>query len=132
MPVGSVVDPRHTPIVVTPLLNAKWTVSSDKNRVQKWSVVIPACDSERATIRIGLGHGADDSGDRGIEYRLLTGNGQKVLEGFSKEGGDKWITHPVKAGEKYTFVIADKDTTFDGKFPGNGGNIKINLEEAAE
>lgn len=133
MPVGSVVNPRYNPIIITPLLKTRgWTVSSDKNRVQKWSVVIPRYESSKATIRIGLSHGADDSGDDGIEYRLLTGKGKKVLEGFTKKGGYEWITHPVKTGEKYTFVIADRDTVFTGKYPGNAGKVRIDLEEVVE
>lgn len=133
IPVGNVVNPRHNPIIITPLVEKRgWKVSSDNNRVQKWQVEIPDYKNSKGSLRIGLRHGADDSGDKGIEYRLLTYLGEKVAEGFSDKDGYVWIEHPVKPGEKYTFVIADRDTTFIGRYPGNGGDVKIDLEEIVE
>ena len=85
-------------------------------------------DGSKAILQIGVAHGADDSGDNGATYALQSAAGETIQRGFLSASDYEWIKYPAKSGEDLVFLLEDKDTSFEGEHPGNGGRIQIELE----
>lgn len=85
---------------------------------------IPAKPGELVVLTIF--HGADDSGDHGVLWRMKDGQGNKISEGFTdKEGAAAWKVR-VSGSDPY-LIIEDKDTLDKGKAPGNGIKVRIDV-----
>ena len=85
---------------------------------------IPAKPGE--TVILTIFHGADDTGDRGVHWRMKDAQGNTISEGFSdKEGAATWKVRVSGAGPFLT--IEDKDTLDKKPAPGNGIKVKIDV-----
>lgn len=126
-PVGYVINPKADAVTTVLLPEEGWHVADSKSRSLPYRIHIPPYKGT-GTIKIGLAHGADDSGDHGATYKLLDWEDNIIMQGFSKRKDYEWIRYPVQPGQDYFFRIEDKDTSLSGGYPGNGGKIKIELE----
>lgn len=88
---------------------------------------VPKDAGTRTWLRVGLGHGYDDAGDRGVHYELHDAAGQVVHKGFTADKGVRWFQHRAAAGSKWRVVVTDHDTKFSGHFRGNGCNLRAEL-----
>ena len=104
----------------------EFVVKNKDTRSLKYNISVPRTYKGNVEARIYVRHSADDSGDKGMTYRILKKKEQ--LQAGSMKSKD-WTIIPldVKQGQKYTFILEDLDTKFTGKYPGNGGEIKITL-----
>lgn len=134
IPVGSVIDPKVKRVETVELLAREdWLVGSESQRSLTWALKVGDYDGVRAQLRIRVGHGSDDTGDKGIYYSLLDAKGKTVSDGFlrsNKKGAGKGdlVTYPVEPAQQYSFTLTDLDTEFTGKHPGNGGQISVELD----
>lgn len=81
-----------------------------------------------AWLRIGLGHGYQDSGDNGVHYELQQADGTMVHRGFSAQKGVVWMQHQVARGSKWQLIVTDADCTFTGPNPGNDCTFTAELK----
>lgn len=101
-------------------------IPEDTRRVV-FDLDVPEGKEERVWLRVGVGHGYDDSGDRGVHYELHSAAGEIVHRGFTAEKGVRWFQHPVARGSKWQVIVVDHDTKFGGRYRGNGCNIRADL-----
>ncbi|MCF6243625.1 MAG: hypothetical protein L3J43_01145 [Sulfurovum sp.] len=77
-------------------------------------------------IFIGIFNGADDSGDKGLHWKLKIKNSDKVLDfNFSKSLHWDWFEVDVLHYKTLILSVEDYDTTLKGKRRGNYGMIKV-------
>ena len=129
VPVGTVIDPKAERFTEILLEQETWLVDDETRRTLRYPIDIPRLrDGSKAILQIGVAHGADDSGDKGATYALQSAAGETIQRGFLSAGDYEWIKYPAKSEEDLVFLLEDKDTRFDGEYPGNGGRIQIELE----
>ncbi|MGE4285087.1 MAG: metallophosphoesterase [Phycisphaerae bacterium] len=128
IPVEEVIDPKANHFSKTLLNELPWTVKSEETRYLEYAVCIPEFNTGKAVLKVGVGHAADNAGDKGVTYKLVTADGAVVKEGFIKSSDFDWISCPASSGAEFTFIISDLDTSFEGKAPGNGGRIKVEMD----
>ncbi len=129
LPTGSLLDPQLDHVDIDLLPQRSWVIDREEDRTMYYGIDIPKFSSAgQALLRIGILDGADDSGDRGVNWQLCSPSGQVVTQGFLNSEGTQWLEYPVSAGEKYEFRLIDNDTSFEGKYPGNSGDITIKLD----
>ena len=83
-------------------------------------------DREHA-LRIGIQHGYDDVGDKGMTFEVKTKSGELVLEGFAGNKNWEWFQSSSLESNELIITVKDRDTKFSGRFPGNYGRLKVNL-----
>ena len=132
VPVGVAFSPKAERIRQTLLAQQKWGVKDEATRVLRYPIQVPTYNGTGAILEIGVAHAVDNSGDKGVTYELLSTEGQIVQRGFLKGKDYEWIKYPADSGQTLEFVIMDKDTSFEGEAPGNGGRIQIELEVIKE
>ncbi|MBN2065075.1 MAG: metallophosphoesterase, partial [Sedimentisphaerales bacterium] len=129
LPTGSLLDPQLDHVDIDLLAHISWVIKREEDRTMNYVINIPKFSSAgQAMLRIGILDGADDSGDRGVNWQLCSTAGQVLTQGFLNSEGTQWLEYPVSAGEKYEFRLIDNDTSFEGKYPGNSGGISIKLD----
>ena len=102
--------------------------SAESNRSFQYKIIIPETEKDGLILEIEVYHSYDDSGDKGMTYKLLDSDDKTVKEGCISSR--KWVKmeyDKVKCNEKYTFILEDLDTKLSGKYAGNKGKIRANL-----
>ena len=113
----------------TTLLSESFFYINKKNgRNKEFIFVLPKDIKCQDTIKIGIYGGSDDSGDKGVTFTLSNENGKKLLSGFSNSTAWEWFTLNPKGNKIFILTIEDMDTKFTGKYPGNGGMVKVLLD----
>ena len=107
---------------------SSFSINKRNGRSKEFVFVLPKDTKCQDTIKIGIYGGSDDSGDRGVTFHLSNKNGKKLLSGFSNSTAWEWFTLNPKGNKKLILTIEDMDTKFIGKYPGNGGIIKVLLD----
>jgi calcineurin-like phosphoesterase family protein len=135
IPVGTVIDPLTIPQKavkkgkVLPLLKEEdVSFSAGTSRSIKYPLTIPEVGKNALILEIKVYHSYDDSGDKGMTYKLLASDNKIVKKGYMSSR--EWFTieyNKIKHNEKYTFILEDLDTKLSGKYAGNNGEIQINL-----
>lgn len=80
-----------------------------------------------SVLRIGIHHGYDDTGDKGVTFALVDSNNHTVLSAFSDYQVWQWFDIPFTSINGLTLIVEDQDTSFKGKHPGNGGKVKVEV-----
>jgi len=102
-------------------------IDSERARVRRMELVLPAVAGRREGLRIGVHHGHDDSGDGAVRFRLL-GEGDAVLfEGAARSKGWEWFEAPVGERARVVLSIEDADTKLSGRHPGNVATVAAAL-----
>ena len=102
--------------------------SAEKNRSFQYHISIPEAGEETLILEVEVYHSYDDSGDKGMTYKLLDSDDKIVKEGFMSSR--EWFIieyDKVKHKEKYTFILEDLDTKLSGKYAGNKGKVRAKL-----
>ena len=125
-PVGKIIDPKSSSLNYTLLHESKWIVSDNSSRIIKYPIVIPEFNGSGCKLKIGIEHAIDDSGDRGITYKLYS-DSLILKQGFLDNKDYYWLETDVAPKQNLVFQIMDQDTSFKGDAPGNAGKIKMEL-----
>ena len=105
-----------------------FSINSEKARILEYPFRAPTLKSGRVAIHIGVGHGVDDTGDKGLWCRLVDTNGAVVSSRFVQSEGVYWISRVVPPGSQWTLLIEDLDTTFGEPNPGNPGTVEVHVQ----
>jgi hypothetical protein len=101
----------------------KWGVLGGP-KPRSWTWQIPARPGELAIISIF--HGGDDTGDKGMHWRVVDENGNQMGAGFANTAD--WQTWKVRiTGSKPRLVLEDKDTSNAAPNPGNGMMLRMQI-----
>jgi endonuclease/exonuclease/phosphatase family metal-dependent hydrolase len=100
-------------------------VTDEASRRIEHSFVAPEKAAGPVWLRWMVGDGYDDLGDKGLQVRLLDGEGAEVWTHFQRVKHDERWERVVAPGSKWTLVIEDSDTPFGGTHPGNGGRVEV-------
>ena len=126
-PVGSAIDPESPKRTEILLQEQSWAIHQEQQRQLKYPIRIPEFKGS-GVLKIGIKHGADNTGDKGLTYALLQADGAAAGSGFFNGGDYQWIQHPVVGKQELLLVLTDADTEMTGQSPGNGGQIVIELD----
>ncbi len=129
VPVGTLLNPRE--IVFDEdqqqeqevLARTGFSIKTADGRVQRWAFTLPKLKVRRVQLRVGVGHSYDDSGDRGLVYRLRDPSGQVVRQGFISTRNTFWVRVSAAPGATWELEVEDADTSLSGKYAGNGGSV---------
>lgn len=130
LPVGAVMDsrailgPKELEGKKVVLKRERFTITREDERTLRYSLRLPKLGSGPVELHIGINHGADDTGDRGLDYRVEGPSGDVVKRGFTRSKDTFWVILDVKSSSQWTLVIEDLDTRLTGKTPGNGGTVE--------
>ncbi|CAA6800359.1 MAG: Unknown protein [uncultured Sulfurovum sp.] len=120
---------KNTPKEYKVLLEeTKFSIKNKTQRTQSFTFEIKEKLKKNTYINIGIYNGHDNSGDNGLNFKVENQNGKWLMANFSKKKDWEWFRINIKNNQKLILTIEDNDTSFKGKFPGNGGLIKILLE----
>ena len=109
----------------TVLSEADFEISKSDARSIQFPISVPAIDGSDVKLRVGIEHGYDDSGDRGVRFRVVSGAEAELLSEVSKARGWKWFELPLQSRSSLTLVVEDEDTSLSGSYPGNKGRVKV-------
>ncbi|MCM8532118.1 MAG: hypothetical protein NE330_13230 [Lentisphaeraceae bacterium] len=104
-------------------------VKTEDDRIQKFEIETPFIKFGRIEIIVKIKHTYDDSGDKGMTYKLMSGS-RTVKKGFFSSRDWKEFTYTARSHEKLVFILEDKDTSFTKGAPGNGCSIEIKCRKA--
>lgn len=110
---------------LTLLPETNFFIKRAKKRVKVFSFFLPKLLHSKDSIKIGIYGGADNSGDRGVTFRVLNEKGELLYSGFSKALKWEWFNIHTLNGEELRLIIEDFDTTLKGKKAGNRGMVKV-------
>ncbi len=127
VPVGQVQDPKKETLLAL-MLPTGWLVDKESTRRLEFPVQVSDYAAKGVIMKIGVGHAADNSGDKGLWAILLDTEQKEVKKQFFKSTGVGWMECKVQQGQGYTIVLEDLDSDLKGAYPGNGGNIQVYLE----
>jgi len=109
----------------TLLPETKFTINKKEARTQKFLFFLPQKTKNNGIIKIGIYGGDDNSGDRGLNFRIINKKGKLLASGFSNAKLWEWFSLDVLLEKELFLVLEDYDTDLEGKYPGNGGMVKI-------
>jgi hypothetical protein len=130
LPVGTVVDPRKSMDVLESdrskavLKKVEFQIKSEERRTLSFPLRVPNVGKGPVELHIGIANGADDSGDRGLYYRVKTKTGDVLSRGFTRHTETFWIVLEAKRSARLTLIVEDLDTQLTGKRKGNGGTVE--------
>lgn len=137
-PTGKVINPRTMapkPVnlgnlkKITTLVKTPFHIKNKATRNLRYPIELPPDlgrgKKGRHFLIAYVSGAADDTGDKGLNIRLLDGTGQTVMERKVWRDGKFWLFEEVQPGSRWTLVLSDHDTAFTGKYPGNGGEVAI-------
>jgi len=110
------------------LLDKKFSINKKNGRKIEFILNIPYIDIHNM-IFIGVFNGHDNSGDKGLNIKLLTIGNKCIFSEFSDDLHWQWFKIPSPKTKDIKVIVEDLDTNFTGKYSGNGGRIKIILGE---
>ena len=103
-------------------------IIKNNHRIQKFSITIPPKIRKEDYVKLGIYHGADNSGDKGVSFKVKNLRGYTLLEGFSRSKTWEWFTlKNISSSRVFNIFMEDNDTIFTGKHPGNKGKLKVIL-----
>lgn len=128
LPVGLIMDPKQgLTKTVTIMPKQHWQIKSTRRRTLRYKIDVLDFPSAKGLLKIGIGHAADDSGDKGLYYAVLSSSGQVLQKEFIKSSSIDWGTMEVQPNSHFVLLLQDDDTSFEGKYPGNGGSLEMHL-----
>jgi hypothetical protein len=107
------------------LPESTFLISKEVGRTQEFRFTLPKEIKCKDTLKIGIYGGSDDSGYEGVSFQISNKNGKNMLTGFSNTKGWEWFSLEPKDVREFILTIEDSDTRFTGKYPGNGGLVKV-------
>ena len=114
------------PLNYTTLLSeSPFSVNKGKSRRKEFLFFLPKKINSNNSIKVGVYGGADNSGDKGITFRVETKNKELLFSGFSNAKGWEWFEFSNLNTRELILILEDYDTKFTGKNPGNTGKIKV-------
>jgi 3',5'-cyclic AMP phosphodiesterase CpdA len=126
IPIGKIIHPNDLQFSYEKLYpKRRWGISSPDERTLEYKFQVEKTPQTNEWLQIGIEGAADDSGDYGLHYRLTDNNGKTVDREFIWFEGVKWFEYKITKGGEYTVMLQDRDTVFEGKYPGNGGSLEI-------
>ncbi|MCL1068833.1 hypothetical protein L2735_18860 [Shewanella olleyana] len=111
------------------LVNETVFIKNETTRIIQFPFAFENSNDKSYALNVGIKHGLDDYGDKGLYVNILDKNENLLYSFFSKEKTWKWKTLNNLNKDEYIVSIEDKDTSFSSKSPGNKAQIKINLVE---
>ncbi|CAA6813215.1 MAG: Unknown protein [uncultured Sulfurovum sp.] len=111
------------------LEETKFSIRNKNQRTQTFTFEIKEKLKKNHYINVGIYNGHDNTGDNGLNFKIENQNGKWLMANFSKKKDWEWFRINIKNNQKLILTIEDADTSFKGKFPGNGGLIKVLLEK---
>jgi hypothetical protein len=121
-------DPEAATWRFTTVLREEHFVIRDQaSRTLSYPVALPGEVSQGSSLRVGIYHGYDDAGDKGLRFRLADKRGAELLAGFAATDGWQWFEVPLGTNTGLTLYLEDFDTEFSGEHPGNGGAVKATI-----
>jgi len=89
-----------------------FSVRDEASRVLDFPVKFPLLAGGMGILRVGVFHGDDDSGDKGVRVKLLDGEGNVIAGRLAKGKGWEWFEVPVAGRKDLVVRVEDKDTKF--------------------
>jgi len=111
----------------TVLAEQPFSIGDEGSRILRFPIKLPRTVPPGCALRIGIHHGNDDSGDKGLRFRLVDAEGNELAAGFVKSKRWEWFETPLGTEQKRVLFLEDSDTKFAGKYPGNGGAVKATV-----
>jgi len=111
----------------TLLPESSFHISKKQGRVKEFRFVLPKELKSNTRLQIGVYGGKDDSGDKGVTFYVYDKNRKNLLSGFSNASGWEWFSLNPENSREFILKIEDIDTKFTGEHPGNGGLVKVLL-----
>ena len=112
----------------TPVLTEEsFVVRDEESRTLRLPIRLPQTITQDCALRIGVYHGYDDSGDKGLKFRLIDTEGNELINGFTKSKNWQWFETTLGVSKEAILFLEDHDTKFTGKYPGNGGAVKATV-----
>ena len=98
------------------------------NEANGRTIYLPLALSGRSKIKLTIYGGADDTGDKGLTWKLMDSGLETVLaSGFARATKAKsFLVKDIRTTNP-VLVIEDLDTRFSGKKPGNGFAVAVSL-----
>jgi len=105
----------------------EFLINAKNGRVLKFHLYNSKMRKEQCELKIDIEGSSDDTGDKGMTYKIVDSKNKVVQQGFMSSKSWFNISFKTTKTEKYTFILEDLDTSFKGKLPGNLGKIRINV-----
>lgn len=109
----------------------------ERSRRVEFALEVPDESKSQAWLRIGVGHGYDESGggaigsgqedNSGVEYELQAADGTVVMRGSTASMDVEWFVYRVDPGSNWQFVATDADCRFEGGSVGNACSLTVEL-----
>jgi hypothetical protein len=115
---------RHFTTVFT---EASFVVSDEETRTLRFPIRLPETTTRACALRIGIYHGYDNYGDKGLKFRLIDAEGNELMTGFTNSKNWQWFETILGVSKQPILFLEDHDTNFTGKYPGNGGAVKATV-----
>jgi len=110
------------------LIDRPFAINRTHGRHIEYPLKIPRSTHPEETLLIGLYGARDDTGNHGINLRITTADYRSIFSAFADKKHWQWFKIPRPAPGAYRIMLNDYDTSFTGKYPGNGGQIKVILQ----
>ena len=104
-----------------------FVINSEKTRTLPFSIKLPKKRNKNDVLRIGIYHGYDDSGDKGVNFRLLDEEENLLMADSAKSKNWQWFEVVIGKNIELILYIEDYDTKLTGRYPGNCGSVKATL-----
>ncbi|WP_220755557.1 hypothetical protein, partial [Shewanella sp. KT0246] len=111
------------------LLDVSLFVQDESTRVIEFPISLKRKPNKVYALNVGVRHGLDDSGDKGLYVKVLDINKNQLISFYSSEKGWKWDVLENLNQEDFIVSIEDLDTSFKNMNSGNKAQIKVNLVE---
>ncbi|MEM7165572.1 MAG: glycerophosphodiester phosphodiesterase family protein [Planctomycetota bacterium] len=116
----------------TVVAETDFVISQSAGRTVEFPISLPDTRGSGFKLRVGIEHGYDDTGDKGVRFRLRGEPEKDLLREFSKAKGWRWFELPLESLSDLTLVVEDEDTKLSGRHPGNRGRVKVTLSYVGE
>ncbi len=108
------------------LPESNFNIKNAQKRKVDFLLTFPNNIQKNSTIKVGIYHGADNTGDKGIYFKIKNlKETTTMMHGFSDSAGWQWFSFNNTSYKSFKIIIEDLDTNLSGKYPGNAGKIKI-------
>ncbi len=105
----------------------EFRLGANGTRTLRIPLPLPPAEGTDHRLRVGIHHGYDDTGDRGVRVRLTDAGGRVRWSGFSRSRQWQWFETPLADGSSLTLEVEDLDTRVTGENPGNAGRVAATL-----
>ncbi len=121
-------DDRPSSQVSVLLSETNFNIKNTEKRTVGFLVTLEDSIHLNSIIKIGIYHGADNTGDKGLYFKIKNlKENTTLMQGFSNGSRWQWFSFNYISDKPFKITIEDLDTRFDDKYPGNAGKIKVIL-----